>query len=204
MGSNFNLATFIVGILSLFGVIVNIIVTSINNKKKRYTDLVTQRRLKTFQSIIDYSSNCLKSIYGVRVGLGNDYELLQTFVENKLKIFYNTNYKAPAEKELRDALNALNDLLENYIKNKNSLTKTKKEKICDTLKHGADYYQLISGVYCKSEWVRIKQSTLSAKDNIDTEKEYFERLKELEKDTDKNKKILFENTFEKITKNSSK
>ncbi|MCQ2556131.1 MAG: hypothetical protein MJ149_02245 [Clostridia bacterium] len=204
MGSNFNLATFIVGILSLCGVIINIIVTSINNKINRYTDLVTQRRLRTFKSIIDFSSNCLKAVYGVRVGLANDYELLQTFVENKLQIFYNINYKAPAEKELKDALNALHDLFENYVKNKDSLNKAEKEKICDTLKHGADYYQAISGVYCKSEWVRIKRSTLSAKDNVDTEKEYFERIKDLEKDTAKNKKILFENTFEKITKNSSK
>ena len=40
----------------------------------------------------------------------------------------------------------------------------------------------------------------------DEEKDFYydesERIKDLEKDTAKNKKILFENTFEKITKNS--
>ena len=109
MEFDFNLATFVVGLLSLAGVITNVIVTTMNNKKKRYTDLVTQRRLHTFQHIIDCSSNCIKSLYGVMTEHADDYALLQTFVENKSQIFYNTNYKAAAEKELRKALETANE-----------------------------------------------------------------------------------------------
>ncbi|MBR1890718.1 MAG: hypothetical protein IJ817_03440 [Clostridia bacterium] len=201
---DFNLATFIVGILSLAGVTANIIVTAINNRKKRYTDLVTQRRLHTFQHIIDCSSNCIKSLYGVMTEGGNANLLVQQFIENKSQIFYNTNYKAPAEKELRDALDALQDLLVGYVENKENLTKAQKEKIFQTMKCGAEYYQAISAVYCKCEWVRIKKTALSVKDDMDTEKEYFERIKDVEKTVSENKKMLFENTFEKITAKKDK
>ncbi|MBR4745275.1 MAG: hypothetical protein IK070_01015 [Clostridia bacterium] len=200
MKLDFNLATFIVGIMSLVGVVANIIVTTIINKQKRYTDLVTQRRLRTFQHIIDCSSNCIKSMYGVMTEGCDDNMLLQIFVENKTQIFYNTNYKAQAEKGLREALTLLQDLLVKYVTNKKALTKSQKEKIFDTMKKGVDYYQAISGVYCKSEWVRIKQTSLSAKDNMDTQHEYFDRLKEIEKDIEPNKKALYENTFENIVK----
>ena len=200
MGDNFNLATFIVGILSLSGVITSIIVSAINNKKKRYTDLITQRRLRTFQSIIDCSSNCIKSIYGVMMENGDDGALLQSFVENKSQIFYNTNYKAAAEKELRDALDALQDLFMGYVQNKTKLTKAQKDKVFETMKAGTDYYQAISSVYCKCEWVRIKETTLSVKETVDTQKEYFDRVKDIEKNISKDKKALFENTIEKITK----
>ncbi len=197
---DFNLATFIVGIMSLVGVITNVIVTTRNNRNKRYTDLITQRRLHTFQHIIDCSSNCIKSLYGVMTEDGNDNALVQTFVENKAQIFYNTNYKASAEKELRTALDALQGLLVGYVENKSRLTKAQKAQIFEAMKKGADYYQAISSVYCKCEWVRIKEITLSVKDQMDTQKEYFERVKEIEKDVSKNKKFLFENTFDKIVK----
>ena len=200
MKFDFNLATFVVGILSLAGVITNVVFTTINNRKKRYTDLITQRRLHTFQRIIDCSGNCIKSLYGLMADGANENALLQTFIESKSQIFYNTNYKAPAEKELRDALAALQNLFVGYVENKDKLTKTQKEKIFDTMKKGADYYQTISSVYCKCEWVRIKETTLSVKETTDTEKEYFDRVKEIESNTAENKKILFENTFEKIIK----
>ena len=197
---DFNLATFIVGILSLIGVITNVIVTTINNRKKRYTDLITQRRLHTFQHIIDCSSRCIECIYGIIVGGGDDNVLLQRFIESKSQIFYNTNYKAEAEKELRDTLTRLQNLLVDYVEHKNHITQEQKEKIFETLKRGSEYYQTISAVYCKTEWVRIKETTLSVKDNVDTQKEYFERIKDVEKDIEKNKKMLRENTFEKIVK----
>lgn len=197
---DFNLATFIVGILSLAGVITNVIVTTINNRKKRYTDLVTQRRLHTFQHIIECSSDCIKSLYGVMAGGGDDNALLQKFIGAKTQIFYNTNYKADAEKELREALSLLQNLLVDYVENKDQLTKEQKDKIFETMKAGVDYYQTISAVYCKTEWVRIKETTISAKDNIDTQQEYFNRIKDVEKDVSKNKKILKENTFEKLVK----
>ena len=203
MKVDFNLATFIVGILSLIGVMTNIIVTTIINRQKRYTDLVTQRRLRTFQHIIDCSSNCIKSVYGIMTEGCDDNMLLQNFVENKTQIFYNTNYKAPAEKGLREALTLIQDLLVKYVKNKKDLTKNQKELVFDTLTKGADYYQAISGVYCKSEWVRIKQSSLTAKDNIDTQKEYFSRVDEILQSIEANKKVLYENTFENIV-NSKK
>ena len=41
--NEFNLATFVVGLLSLGGVIINIIVTANNNKKKRYKICYIQR-----------------------------------------------------------------------------------------------------------------------------------------------------------------
>lgn len=197
---DFNLATFIVGLLSLCGVIANIIFTAINNRKKRYTDLITQRRLHTFQHIIDCSSNCIKAIFGLMTEGANENSLLQSFVENKNQIFYCTNYKAKAEKELRNALTLLQNLFVSYVINKEKLKDDQKIKIFDTMKKGAEYYQAISSVYCKSEWVRIKETTLSVKDNIDTQTEYFERLKDIEKDIAKNKQALYENTFETIVK----
>jgi len=200
MKFDFNLATFVVGILSLAGVITNVIVTTINNRKKRYTDLVTQRRLHTFQHIIDCSSNCIKALYGIMSEHCDDYALVQSFVENKSQIFYNTNYKAKAEKELRDALTLLQNLMVSYTENKDKLSKEQKTKIFDTMKKGADYYQAISAVYCKCEWVRIKETTMSVKDTMDTESAYFERVKEIEENIAENKKALYENTFENITK----
>jgi len=200
MRFDFNLATFVVGLLSLVGVILNIIFTTLNNKKKRYADMIIQRRLKTFQHIIDCSSNCIKALYGVMTEKANDTELMQSFIENKAQIFYNTNYKALAEKELREALDLLQDLLIKYVANKETLSKEQKSKIFDTMRKGADYYQAISGVYCKSEWVRIKQTTISVKDNIDTQKEYFGRIKEVENLIAQNKSALYDNTFERITK----
>ena len=128
--------------------------------------------------------------------------LLQNFVENKAQIFYNTNYKASAEKELRDALNSLERLFVCYVENEEKLTKNQKSKIFEVMKAGADYYQVISAVYCKCEWVRIKETALSVKDTMDTQKAYFDRVAEIEKDLEKNKNILFENTFEKIVKKS--
>jgi len=197
---DFNLATFIVGLLSLAGVITNVVVTTINNRKKRYTDLVTQRRLHTFQHIIECSSDCIKTLYGVMAGGGDDNALLQKFIGAKSQIFYNTNYKASAEKELREALTLLQNLLVDYVENKDQLTKEQKAKIFETMKRGADYYQAISAVYCKTEWVRIKETTISAKDNVNTQQEYFDRIKEVEKDIAANKKALKENTFDKIVK----
>ena len=202
MKFDFNLATFVVGILSLSGVVLNIIFTTINNRKKRYTDLITQRRLHTFQLIIDCSSRCVREIYGLATDKRDSSVLLQNFVENKAQIFYNTNYKASAEKELRDALNALERLFVCYVENEEKLTKNQKAKIFEVMKAGADYYQVISAVYCKCEWVRIKETALSVKDTMDTQKAYFDRVAEIEKDLEKNKNILFENTFEKIVKKS--
>lgn len=202
MKFDFNLATFVVGILSLSGVILNIVFTTINNRKKRYTDLITQRRLHTFQLIIDCSSRCVREIYGLATDKRDSSVLLQNFVENKAQIFYNTNYKASAEKELRDALDSLERLFVCYVENEEKLTKNQKAKIFEVMKAGADYYQVISAVYCKCEWVRIKETTLSVKDTMDTQKAYFDRVAEIEKDLEKNKNILFENTFEKIVKKS--
>lgn len=200
MKFDFNLATFVVGLLSLAGVITNIVATTISNRKKRYTEMITQRRLKTFQHIIDCSSGCIKALYGVMTEKADDTALLQSFVENKAQIFYNTNYKALAEKELREALDLLQDLLVKYVTNKEKLTSEQKSKIFETMKKGADYYQAISGVYCKSEWVRIKQTTVSVKDNVDTQKEYFGRIKEVETIIAQNKSALYDNTFERLTK----
>ena len=200
MKFDFNLATFVVGILSLIGVITNVVVTTINNRKKRYTDLITQRRLQTFQRIIDCSTNCIKSVYGVTSGVSDDSLMLSTFVENKLQIFYNTNYKAAAEKELREALTLLHNLLESYVKNKDTLTSEQKDQIFDTLKAGAEYYQVISAVYCKCEWVRIKETTLSVKETMDTQKEYFDRVEDMKSNIENNKKALYTNTFENIVK----
>ena len=202
MKFDFNLATFVVGILSLSGVVLNIVFTTINNRKKRYTDLITQRRLHTFQLIIDCSSRCVREIYGLATDKRDSSILLQNFVENKAQIFYNTNYKASAEKELRDALNSLERLFVCYVENEEKLTKNQKAKIFEVMKAGADYYQVISAVYCKCEWVRIKETALSVKDTMDTQKAYFDRVAEIEKDLEKNKNILFENTFEKIVKKS--
>lgn len=202
MKFDFNLATFVVGILSLSGVVLNIVFTTINNRKKRYTDLITQRRLHTFQLIIDCSSRCVREIYGLATDKRDSSVLLQNFVENKAQIFYNTNYKASAEKELRDALDALERLFVCYVENEEKLTKNQKAKIFEVMKAGADYYQVISAVYCKCEWVRIKETALSVKDTMDTQKAYFDRVAEIEKDLEKNKNILFENTFEKIVKKS--
>ena len=202
MKFDFNLATFVVGILSLSGVVLNIVFTTINNRKKRYTDLITQRRLHTFQLIIDCSSRCVREIYGLATDKRDSSILLQNFVENKAQIFYNTNYKASAEKELRDALDALERLFVCYVENEEKLTKNQKAKIFEVMKAGADYYQVISAVYCKCEWVRIKETALSVKDTMDTQKAYFDRVAEIEKDLEKNKNILFENTFEKIVKKS--
>ena len=202
MKFDFNLATFVVGILSLSGVVLNIVFTTINNRKKRYTDLITQRRLHTFQLIIDCSSRCVREIYGLATDKRDSSVLLQNFVENKAQIFYNTNYKASAEKELRDALDSLERLFVCYVENEEKLTKNQKAKIFEVMKAGADYYQVISAVYCKCEWVRIKETALSVKDTMDTQKAYFDRVAEIEKDLEKNKNILFENTFEKIVKKS--
>lgn len=202
MKFDFNLATFVVGILSLSGVVLNIVFTTINNRKKRYTDLITQRRLHTFQLIIDCSSRCVREIYGLATDKRDSSVLLQNFVENKAQIFYNTNYKASAEKELRDALDALERLFVCYVENEEKLTRNQKAKIFEVMKAGADYYQVISAVYCKCEWVRIKETALSVKDTMDTQKAYFDRVAEIEKDLEKNKNILFENTFEKIVKKS--
>lgn len=202
MKFDFNLATFVVGILSLSGVVLNIVFTTINNRKKRYTDLITQRRLHTFQLIIDCSSRCVREIYGLATDKRDSSVLLQNFVENKAQIFYNTNYKASAEKELRDALDALERLFVCYVENEEKLTKNQKAKIFEVMKAGADYYQVISAVYCKCEWVRIKETALSVKDTMDTQKAYFDRVAEIEKNLEKNKNILFENTFEKIVKKS--
>lgn len=196
--NEFNLATFIVGIFSLIGVIVNIIVTTVNNKKKRYTDLITQRRINTMQNLIDSSSNCIKSLYGVMNENCNYDAILQTFIENKSQIFYDTNYKGKSEQELRFALDALQDLLIKYILNKNSITQKQKEQIFKTIKCGVEYYQLLSCVYCKCEWIRIKETTLSVKESVDTQMEYDNRIKELSSKLETNKNILFNNTFENI------
>lgn len=197
---DFNLATFIVGLLSLSGVIANIIFTAVNNRKKRYTDLITQRRLHTFQHIIDCSGNCIRAVFGLMAESCNENALLQEFIENKTQIFYCTNYTAAAEKELRDALTLIQNLFVGYVQNKNKLNKDQKTKIFDTMKKGTEYYQAISTVFCKSEWVRIKETTISVKDKIDTQKEYFDRIKEIEKEIEPNKQALFENTFENIMK----
>ncbi|MBQ8468421.1 MAG: hypothetical protein IJ542_01545 [Clostridia bacterium] len=200
MKLDFNLATFVVGILSLCGVMVNIIFTAQNNKKKRYTELITQRRLNTFQHIIDCSSSCIKAVYGIITQKLDDNTLLQTFVENKSQIFYDTNYKAAAEKDLRNALTKIEDLVVNYIANKETLSKEQKTKLFEVLRRGCDYYQTISCVYCKCEWVRIKETALSVKETVDTQQEYFRRADEIKADFEENKKVLEENTFDKILK----
>ena len=63
LSNEFNLATFIVGILSLCGVVINIIVTAKNNKNKRYTDLITHHRISTMETLKNVSSNLIKSVY---------------------------------------------------------------------------------------------------------------------------------------------
>lgn len=200
ISNEFNLATFIVGILSLCGVIINIIVTSQHNKNKRYTDLITQHRITTMEKMMNVSSNLIKSLYSIMAN-GCDYNKnLQTFVECKSQIFYFINYKGYAEIEMRNALNALEQLILKYSQNYSKLTEKQKNAIYETVETGSNYYQMLSSLYSKCEWQRAKLTSLSVKEKYDTE-EAFKRYMEPMKDKlDQQKQVLITNTFEKIVK----
>ncbi len=204
LSNEFNLATFIVGILSLGGVIVNIIVTASTNKKKRYTDLITSNRVTTMQNLKQSLSNCFESIYSFMTPNANLNEEFKKFEYNKSQIFYAINYKGTAEIEMRETLNALNDLLFNYVLNVQTITKKEKEKIFETLKTGIEYLQTYSTIYCKCEWERAKNTSLFGdKEKYDTESAVKNYLKEFETELKQKKEILTNNTFSKIVKNKN-
>ncbi len=198
--NEFNLATFVVGLLSLGGVIINIIVTANNNKKKRYTDLITHRRITTMQAMMDCSSCCIKSMYSIMTDDCNFNANLDDFIKNKSQLFYDTNYKSKPELELREALNLMEDMLINYTKNHNYLNDKQKEKIFDVIKVMTEYYQLVSCIYCKCEWERIKITSLSVKENYDTKKQYFAKKEEFKDILDSQRQFLLNNKYSDIIK----
>ena len=200
LSREFNLATFIVGILSLCGVVVNIIVTAKNNKNKRYTDLITHNRISTMENLKNVSSNIFKTIYSIMVE-GCDYNKnLQTFIECKTQVFYCINFKGKPEVEMRETLTALEKLMLNFAKHHKKLNDNQKNKIFETMEVAVNYYQTISCVYCKCEWQRAKATSLSVKEVYSTDDAYERYVQPLKEELNKQKEIILNNTFENIIK----
>lgn len=202
LSNEFNLATFIVGILSLCGVVINIIVTAKNNKNKRYTDLITHHRISTMETLKNVSSNLIKSVYSIMVEGCDLNKNLQTYEECKAQVFYCINYKGKPEVEMRTTLSLIENLMLNYAKNHSKLTAKQKSTIFETLETGIQYYQMISCVYCKCEWQRAKYTAMSIKEEYDTNEAFEKYIQPMKAVLDKEREILHKNTFQNITKSN--
>lgn len=198
LSNEFNLATFIVGILSLCGVVINIIVTAKNNKNKRYTDLITHNRISTMENLKNVSSDLIKSVYSTMVDNCDYNQALQKFTECKAQVFYCINYKGKPEVEMRTTLSLMEDLMLNLAKYHNKLTIKQKNTIYDTLDTAVKYYQMISCVYCKCEWQRAKYTALSIKEKYDTNEAFDRYIIPMKEELDKQREIIHTNTFKNI------
>ncbi|MDE6583344.1 MAG: hypothetical protein K2K31_01675 [Clostridia bacterium] len=158
---DFNLATLIVGIISLCGVMVNIIVTSLNNRKKRYVDLIISERIRNMKNLEKYMSELISTLYAFMTPNCDFDAEFKNFEFNKQMILYSMNFLLGSDKSIGDVLCKLDDLLFDYSQNMDKLNKQQKDQFNKSVRAGMNALQILTRIYNKCEWERSKDSSLN-------------------------------------------
>ena len=111
---DFNLATLIVGLLSLTGVVVNICVTMIADKKRRYTGLITTHRISSMKAAETLFSKIIGCLYNFRIPSTDKVAEFKTFELNKQEVLYLIGQNGSPEDEIRRVLAVIDQFLFMY------------------------------------------------------------------------------------------
>lgn len=196
---DFNLATLIVGILSLAGVIVNICVTMISDKKRRYTSLITSHRISSMKSAESLFSKIIGHLYNFRIPSTDRVAEFKGFELDKQEVFYLIGQGSSPEDEIRQVLGILDQFLFLYSVEKGTLTRKQTHRMCDILKVGTDCLQSLTRAYAKCEWEKCKYAgTYGSEKNFNSAKVLEDFYKNIKGDVAKQIKFLEENDFQSV------
>lgn len=156
---DFNLATLIVGILSLSGVVVNILVTMIADKKRRYTSLITSHRISSMKAAETLFSKIIGCMYNFRIPSTDKVAEFKAFELNKQEVLYLIGQDGSPESEIRQVLGYVDQFLFLYSVDKTELSKKQTHRLYEILKVGIDCLQNLTRAYAKCEWEKCKHAS---------------------------------------------
>ncbi len=196
---DFNLATLIVGLLSLTGVVVNICVTMIADKKRRYTGLITTHRISSMKAAEILFSKIIGCLYNFCIPSTDKVAEFKTFELNKQEVLYLIGQNGSPEDEIRRVLAVVDQFLFMYSVNKIELNKKQTHRFYDILKESIDCLQNLTRAYAKCEWEKCKHTSTSGNEkNFNKEKVLNNFYINNKEKTDAQIKFLEENDFQSV------
>ena len=196
---DFNLATLIVGLLSLSGVVVNICVTMIADKKRRYTGLITTHRISSLKAAETLFSKIIGSLYNFRIPSTDKVAEFKTFELNKQEVLYLIGQNGSPEDEIRRVLAAVDQFLFMYSVNKTELNKKQTHRLYEILKETIDCLQNLTRAYAKCEWEKCKFTSANGDDKSFNKEKVINNFYINNKDkADEQIKFLEENDFQSV------
>ncbi len=196
---DFNLATLIVGILSLSGVVVNICVTMIADKKRRYTGLITTHRIQSMKSVETIFSRIIGSLYNFRIPSTDKVAEFKTFELNKQEVLFLIGMVGSPETEIRQVLGLVDQFLFFASVEKTPLTKKQTHKFYDIIKVAIDCLQNLTRAYAKCEWEKCKYtSSFGNEKRFDKQKVLNDYYINNKQKVEEQLKFLAENDFQSV------
>lgn len=196
---DFNLATLIVGILSLTGVIVNICVTMIADKKRRYTGLITSHRISSMKAAETLFSKIIGCLYNFRIPSTDKVAEFKAFELNKQEVFYLIGQGRSPEDEIRQVLGMLDQFLFLYSVDKTTLTKKQTQRLYEILKVAIDCLQSATRAYTKCEWEKCKYgSTYGSERKFDYNKALSDFYANIKANVAEQIKFLEQNDYQSL------
>ena len=196
---DFNLATLIVGLLSLSGVIVNIFVTMIADKKRRYTSLITSHRISSMKAAETLFSKIIGCMYNFRIPSTDKVSEFKNFELNKQEVLYLIGQDGSPEAEIRQVLGIVDHFLFFYSVDKTALSKKQIHKFYEVLKTAIDCLQNLTRAYAKCEWEKCKHaSSYGNEKKFDNEKVLNNFYINNKENVEEQIKFLQENDFQSI------
>lgn len=198
MGDDFNLATLIVGILSLIGVVSNICVTVIADRKRRYTNLITTHRIANMKNVEKLISKLINNLYSFLVPV-DKVEEFKNFELNKQEILYAIGTEGYPENEIREVLCNIDKLLFAYSVDKRELSHDQRHKFFDIIKVGIECFQSLTRLYTKCEWEKCKHTSLYGTEKKFDKEKLIDSFPQAEKEKIASQiKFLAENDYDYI------
>lgn len=199
---DFNVASLIVGILSLAGVIVNICVTMASDKKRRYTGLITNHRISSLTATEKLFSNIIGSMYNFLIPSTDKVEEFKSFELNKQEALYMIGQEGCPDAEIREVLGLVEQLLFYSSVEKKTLTRDQTHKFYDIVKVGIDCLQSLTKAYTKCEWEKCKLQSVYGAEKSFNEKKVLNNFYIQDKEkVDGQIQFLKENYFQSIFEN---
>ena len=196
---DFNLATLIVGLLSLSGVVVNICVTMIADKKRRYTGLITTHRISSMKAAETLFSKIIGCLYNFRIPSTDKVAEFKTFELNKQEVLYLIGQNGSPEDEIRKVLAIVDQFLFMYSVNQTALNKKQTHKLYEILKESIDCLQNLTRAYAKCEWEKCKYTSANGNEkSFNQEKVFNDFYINNKEKTYEQIKFLEENDFQSV------
>lgn len=196
---DFNLATLIVGLLSLSGVVVNICVTMIADKKRRYTGLITTHRISSMKAAETLFSKIIGNLYSFRIPSTDKVAEFKAFELNKQEVLYLIGQNGSPEDEIRQVLTDVDKFLFFSSVDKTELSREQQHRFYDILKVAIDCLQNLTRAYAKCEWEKCKYtSTYGSEAKFDKAKVLNNFYINDKEKVDEQMKFLHENDFDSV------